>query len=96
MCSGVRIEPMSFSPSRDGNVFGLIVKLPIMGDCCSIRAVALVRIIFAQRGKLCGRVYGTINDANSLTLVAEAIRCVVSLNLALLSVIDQFLPRCDN
>ena len=36
---------------------------------------------------------GVINDAKSLTLVEEAKKCVVSLNLALLEVIDLSHPH---
>ena len=67
-----------------------------MGACCVIQAVALLRIEFALSKKGCGRVDVTIDDTNSLNLVAEAIRCVVVLKFAILSVRYQFLPRCDN
>ena len=66
-------------------MLGRIGNPHIMGACCVIQSVALVIILFALSKKLCVWLDGTIEYSNSLTLVAEAIMCVVLLNFAILS-----------
>ena len=74
-------------------MLGQIEKLRRAESCFGIQEIFWVRNLFLLSGIGCGKVCGIINDSNSLTLVEEATKCVVSLKLALLEVGDLIQPH---
>ena len=70
------------------DVLSRIYKLRRAESCFGIQDIFWVRNLFLLSGIGCGKVRGIIDDDNSLTLVEEAAKCVVSLKLALLEVRD--------
>ena len=74
-------------------MLGKIDKLRRSESCFGIQEIFLVRNLFLLSGIECEKVCGIIDDANSLTLVEEATKCVVSLNLVRLEVRELIQPR---
>ena len=74
-------------------MLGHIDKLRRAESCYGIQEIFWVRNIFSLSGIGCGKVRGIIYGANSLTLVEEATKFLVSLKLALLEVRDLSQPH---
>ena len=74
-------------------MLGKIDKLRRSESCFGIQEIFFVRNLFLLSGIECEKVCGIIDDANSLTLVEEATKCVFSLKLALLDVRDLSQPN---
>ena len=62
-------------------------------SCFGFQEIFWVKNLFLISGIPCEKVCGIINDVNSLTLVAEATKLLVSLKLALLEVRDPIQPN---
>ena len=74
-------------------MLGQIDKPRRAESCFGIQEIFWVRNLFLLSGIGCGKVCGITDDANSLTIVEEATKCVVSLKLALLEVRDLSQPQ---
>ena len=68
-------------------------KLRRAESCFGIQEIFWVRNLFLLSEIGCKKVCGIIDDANSLTLVEEATKCVVLLKLELPEVRDLSQPR---
>ena len=74
-------------------MLGQIDKLRKAEPCFGIQLIFWVRNLFSLSGIGCEKVCDIIDDANSITLVEEATKLVVSLKLALLEVRDPSQPH---
>ena len=74
-------------------MLGQIDKLRKAEPCFGIQVIFWVRNLFPLSGIECEKVCGIIDDTNSLTLVEEAKKFVVSLKIALLEVRDLSQPH---